>query len=192
MPSFEVVLAAAKSGDERAFEQLYRELHRRVYAFAQARGSIDAEGVVNDVFLQVFTHVGSFVGNETQFKAWLFTIARNKMIDSGRRRQRRPTEVTLDAATEESLRATDDSEETALARVGSESMLQYLDYLTDDQRDVLLLRVVADLTVVGTAEVLHKPPGAVKALQRRALRALAQRISVAERTPLASYDVGSV
>ena len=54
-------------------------------------------------------------------------------------------------------------------------VLRMLDQLTEEQRDVLALRVIGDLTVEQVAEIVGKKPGAVKALQRRALRALRKK-----------------
>jgi hypothetical protein len=66
-PSFAAVLALAQDGDRGAFEQMYRLLHRRVLAFARVRRCPDPEGLVNDVFLQVFRSLSTFDGTENQF-----------------------------------------------------------------------------------------------------------------------------
>jgi RNA polymerase sigma factor (sigma-70 family) len=176
-PSFEAVLGAACKGDGRAFEQLYKALNRRVAAFSRVRGADDPEGVVNAVFLQVFTGLGGFEGSEPQFKAWVFRIARNKLIDEARRRERRPEEVAPNDEAMAAIQASDDVEKEVVGRLRTDSVLSHLSALTSDQRDVLLLRIVSDLSIDTVAEILDKPPGAVKALQRRALRTLARRIS---------------
>lgn len=183
VPSFDVVLAVARLGDGLAFERLYAVLHRRVHAYARVRGHRDPEGLVNDVFLQVFRSLSTFEGTEAQFKAWVFTIARNKMVDDARRRSRRPLEVGEEEAVDHPLVAVDDVEELAISNVSADSLLRHLDVLTGDQRDVLILRIVSDLTVETVAEVLGKQVGAVKALQRRAFRALARSMEADGRTP---------
>lgn len=175
--SFDAVLAAARSGERRAFERLYHGLSQRVHAFARARRAADPEGVVNEVFLKVFTGLNDFAGSEAQFNAWVFTIARNRLIDEVRRRDRRPIEVPGDRADRERLAGCDDVEHQVIGRLATESMLARLDGLTVEQRDVVLLRVVSDLTVEAVAEVLGKEPGAVKALQRRAFRNIVRDFS---------------
>ena len=99
-PSFEAVLSSAQGDDGRAFEQLFEALNRRVHAFVWVRGATNPEGMVNDVFLRVFTNLGGFEGNEVQFRAWVFTITQNKLIDESRRGQRRVIETSMDAAVE--------------------------------------------------------------------------------------------
>lgn len=177
MPSFASVLDAAGRGDGRAFAQLYTILNRRVHAFGRARGAADPEGLVNEVFLRVFTSLSTFEGTEAQFTAWVFKIARNQLIDESRRRQRRPVEIAADSGAADRLSAPDDVEETVIGHLGSASVLRHLEELTADQRDVVLLRIVSDLTIDMIAVVLGKPPGAVKALQRRAFRTIARNLA---------------
>ena len=68
-------------------------------------------------------------------------------------------------------------EDDALRSAGDERVRQMLARLAPEQRDVLLLRIVGDHTVEQVAEAVGKTPGAVKALQRRGLRALSKEIS---------------
>jgi RNA polymerase sigma-70 factor, ECF subfamily len=173
--SFPDVLQAARAGDGRAFGRLFEALSRRVNTFVTLRGATDPEGMVSDVFLKVFTHLDRFSGDEPQFNAWVFTIARNQLIDEARRRKRRVEEVALPVAIE-SFHDEADVEADTLSRLGDDWVVAQLDVLTPDQREVVLLRIVGDLTVDAIAEMLGKRPGAVKAIQRRALRALARSL----------------
>ena len=172
-PSFDQTLAAARAGDGRAFEDLYESLSRRVYSFVSLRGASDPEATVNDVFLKVFLNLGDFVGNEIQFSAWVFKIARNTLIDEARRRQRRVDESDLDSAREP---AAGDVESDAIAELGNDWINMQLRVLTPEQRDVVVLRIVSDLTIEAIAEILGKRIGAVKAIQRRAFRTLARNL----------------
>jgi RNA polymerase sigma factor (sigma-70 family) len=171
-PTFDAVLAAAKAGDSIAFEQLYRMLNRRVASFAAARRAADPEGLVNDVFIRVFKNLPTFEGNEDQFIGWVFQITRNRLIDESRHRQRRVDELLL--AEQPTRRAHTAVEEEALSQIEGERLLGQLDCLTDDQRDVVLLRVVADQSLEVVAASLDKSVGAIKSIQRRALRTLAR------------------
>lgn len=173
--SFEQILVSAQAGDGRAFEALYEAIHRRVYAFAAARAAPDPEALVNDVFLKVFTNIAAFVGNEAQFSGWVFKIARNQIIDDSRRRKRRVEESELNEAHQSSA-ATGNVESDALARMGDEWVGAQLDVLTAEQRDVVVLRVVSNLTIEEIAEVMGKRVGAIKAMQRRAFRTLARHL----------------
>ena len=176
VPSFDAVLLAAKNGDGNAFDQLFSVLSRRIFAFLRVRGASDPEGMVNEVFLSIFTSVSGFHGNESQFQAWVFTIARNKLIDEGRKRQRRIDESLVDSFDEMGLQA-GDVEEDAMGLVGNAWVKEQLGALTPDQRDVVILRIVGDLTIEAIADVLGKSIGATKAIQRRAFRSLARELS---------------
>ena len=172
--SFDHVVRSAQRGDGQAFAILYESLNRRVRAFAAARGAADPEGLVNEVFLKVFTSIGAFVGDESHFASWVFTIARHRLIDEARRRGRRVEESTL--TDDEHPPALGDVERDAFDRLGNDWVDAQLSILTQEQRDVVLLRVVSALTIDEIAIVLKKRVGAVKALQRRALRSLARNL----------------
>src|SRR5262249_51248598 len=134
----------------------------------------DAEDLTGEVFLQVVRDVGTFAGDQRAFRAWVFVIAHHRLLDDGRKRSRRPVETDPSLAPE---RATGDVEAEALGTLGTEWGRQVIEELSADQRDVLLLRVLGQLTVAEVAEAVGKRPGAVKALQRRGLQAIARRIS---------------
>ena len=167
-------LAAARRGDGAAFEALYRAMARRVYAFVAARGAADPEGTVNDVFLRVFRNLDRFEGGTEQFQAWVFAIARNALVDENRRRNRRVAEQQLEAVDQG---VDGNVEDEAVDELTAHWAIRQLDVLTAEQREVLLLRVVADLSLESVAELLGRPVGAVKSMQRRALRTLARHLS---------------
>ena len=104
----------------------------------------------------------------------MFTIAHRRLIDDWRRRSRRP-QLTDDAG-DLTLLPGGDAEDDALMRVGTEDVHRMCAGLPDDQRSVLLLRVLADLTVEQVASVMGRSVGSVKALQRRGLRTLRDRL----------------
>lgn len=173
---FARVLASAKAGDGLAFAQLYESMNRRVAAFLAYRGVTDPDGMVSDVFLKVFTKLDTFDGNEIQFAAWIFKIARNTLIDEARFKSRRPDETLL-LDSHASSEAIGDVETDAIDRMSTAQVLRQLDCLTAAQRDVVVMRVVSDLTIEAIAEILGMRVGAVKAMQRRALRTLAKKIA---------------
>ena len=176
--TFARILDDAKAGEADAFEWLFRRLNRQVYAFAAARRSQDADGLVNEVFLRVFRGLAAFDGNETQFTAWVFRITRNLLIDDARKRTRRheeiPTEelTSPDAGERIDAASAADAETVALEQMSGEALLGYLEPLTPDQRDVILLRVVADQSIEVVAEMLDKRISSVKSTQYRAMRVL--------------------
>ena len=172
-------LDMARLGDQAGFTGLYRTLSGRVAGFLRGRGVDDVDEVVNNVFLGAFRNLHTFEGDAARFRSWLFGIAFNKAADSHRSAQRRPRTAALDTSTNE-LVAVEGHE---LDWSGDDNVSALLSGLSPDQRDVLLLRIVADLSLAETAEALDKPTGAIKSLQHRALATLARRISAPAVSP---------
>jgi RNA polymerase sigma factor (sigma-70 family) len=147
----------------------------------RARGVADPEDLANEVLLRAFRNIHTLQGDADRFRSWLFGIAHNAAVDEHRRRRRRPLETKLE---DHPSRSGGDVEDEALARLQSDYVRQLLGRLAPDQRDVLLLRVMADLSVSQTAAVLDKSYEAVKALQRRGIAALRRELHATEGIPL--------
>ena len=172
--SFDDVLAAAQAGAAWAFEVLYRDLSPAVTGYLRLHGALDPDDLASETFLAVFRGLAGFSGDEDALRSWVFTIAHRRLVDDWRRRSRRP-QVTDDAGDLTELSG-GDAEDDALVRVGTEAVHRMCAGLPDDQRSVLLLRVLADLTVEQIATVMGRSVGSVKALQRRGLRSLRERL----------------
>jgi RNA polymerase sigma-70 factor (ECF subfamily) len=168
-------VAAARAGDPAAFGLLWRELSPRVAAYLRSHGVADAEDVTSDVFLAVFRQMERFSGAGAAFRALVFTVAHRRQVDWHRQRTRRGTWLGLDEAGVDP--AGPSAESAALGLLADEHVLAVLATLTPDQRSVLALRVVADLSLEETAAVLGKDLGAVKSLQHRALSRLRRKLS---------------
>jgi RNA polymerase sigma factor (sigma-70 family) len=173
--SFAALLTGARGGAERAWSEIYRAFSPAVLGYLRGLGSADAEDLTGEVFLHVVRDLHRFEGDRPAFKAWVLTIAHHRYIDDRRRARRRPVE--LRAAPGEPAGAAPDAEVEALALLGAGRVRQLMAALSPDQRAVLLLRIVGDLTVEEIGRVVGKRPGAVKALQRRGLAALGRRIA---------------
>jgi len=167
--------AAAARGDPEAWAELYDEIAPAVLAFLRARGAPDPEDLLGEVMLQVVRDLPGFEGDTAGLRGWVLRIARNRMIDDARYRRRRPA---APAPTEElAARAgSGDSEREAMDRLADDRVFALIRELKPDQRDVLILRFFSDLTITEVARALGKRPGAVKAIQRRALAALRERL----------------
>ena len=167
-PDFDSVLRAAQTGAAWALERLYQVMSPAVFGYLRVQGASDPEDLANEVFLGVFQRLGSFAGDEDRFRSWVFTIAHSRLIDDRRRVSRRPPPAG-DSAGVAVDRPGGDAEQDALERLSAQRVQALCEELVDDQRDVLLLRLMAGLTVEAIAESLGKSEGAVKALQRRGL-----------------------
>jgi RNA polymerase sigma-70 factor (ECF subfamily) len=168
-----IFLNQARRGEQTGFTGVYHCLAGRVAGYVRGRGVGDVDEVVNDVFVGAFRNLSTFDGDAVRFRSWIFGIAHNKAADWHRASHRQPRTIPLDGQSFAGVAGVD----AALDSIGSGTVSELLAALTDDQRDVLLLRVVADLSLVETAEALDKPVGAVKSLQRRALASLERILS---------------
>ena len=175
---FDDVLGAAQAGAAWAFETLYRDLSPSVTGYLRLHGAAEPDDLASETFLGVFTGLASFQGDEAALRAWVFTIAHRRLVDDWRRRSRRP-QVAEDAGDLEGRLGGDVEDDVAL-RIGAETVQRLCGLLPDDQRAVLLLRILADLTIEQIAEALGRSMPSVKALQRRGLRALRAEL---ERNP---------
>jgi RNA polymerase sigma-70 factor (ECF subfamily) len=168
MDDLDLLVDAARAGGGWAFARLWEDLSPVVASYLRARGVRDPDDATSEVFLAAFRGIGRFDGDGAAFRSWLFTIAHHKGVDALRRGGGReiPVDTCDDGRTQPS------AEDAALGNLADEAVLRRLDALTDDQRAVLLLRVVGDLSLAETAQVLDKPVGAIKSLQHRALERL--------------------
>lgn len=164
---------AARAGDRRAFERIYRSIAPSVASYLRWNRVGDVELVTNEVMAQVHRNLDRFAGDAGAFRSWVFTIAHHRMVDDRRATGRRPT--TVDAEVEETS-VIGNAEEDALDLLSNDGIRGLLAGLSPDQRDVLLLRVVADLSLEEVAAALGKRAGAVKSLQHRALATLRRRL----------------
>ena len=176
---FEQILHGARAGQQEAWTQLYRGLAPQVRGYLRARGAPEPDDLTGEVFLQVVRDLGSFSGGRREFHAWVFTIAHHRLLDDVRRSQRRPLEPAADDVLEDHLPASD-AEEDALRSLEAHRVKALVGKLSPDQRTVLLLRILGDLSIEEVARAAGKTPGAVKALQRRGLAAIRREISKEE------------
>jgi RNA polymerase sigma-70 factor (ECF subfamily) len=171
----DALVESARDGSVAAFERIYRALAAQVLSYLRWHRVSDPDGLTNDVFAQVHRKLGSFQGDEQGFRSWVFTIAHHRMIDDRRRSQRQPV---VDSGVEvEEHRSTGDVEDDALAVMASDRVRDLLAMLSADQRAVVLLRVIADLSVEEVATILGKREGAIKALQHRAMASLRRHLA---------------
>jgi RNA polymerase sigma-70 factor, ECF subfamily len=170
-------LAAAQQGSQWAIAVLWRKLHPPLLRFLRGLDPVAAEDVEADTWLAAARDLATFRGDEQQFRAWMFTIARNRLIDWRRREARRASVAMAPDALGE-LPADDDPAVTALDMLRADAAVALVRaYLPRDQAEVILLRVLAGLDVDEVAAIVGKRPGNVRVLQHRGLRRLAERIS---------------
>jgi RNA polymerase sigma-70 factor (ECF subfamily) len=186
--AFGPALDAARRGEAGGIEALYRDTAPLVLGYLRANRAPDPEDLTSDVFVSVIGSIDRFTGDEAHFRSWLLTIAHRRMVDALRRSGRRPEDPVPD---DRLVGGTEPAAEAqALQRLRAHGILDAIDGLTDDQRAVLLLRVVADLPVKEVAAVVGKPETAVKALLRRAVASVGRRLDVADGSPTGDQRPG--
>jgi len=171
---FEAVLAAAQTGAPWALTRLYESVAPAVAGYARIQGSAEPDDLASDILYRALTGVRSFAGDEAKFRSWVFTIAHHRLIDERRSVARRP--VLVQQGSDEAAKVGGDVEEEVFWLLGTERVRRLCERLAPDQRDVLLLRMVAGLSLDQVAEALGKSPGAVKALQHRAVTAVRRQL----------------
>ena len=162
------LLARARRGDARAFEDLARAVERPLYRHALrilANGA-DAEDVVQDALLSAWKSLSSFEG--ASFRAWIFRIATNRALDRLRARKRRP-ELPLDPPSEDDEPGWAEPGSTApeLAElVGDREAVTLIEaalaHLPPEQRAALLLRDVEGFAYEEIASITVAEIGTVK------------------------------
>lgn len=169
----------AQNYDAEALSRLYEIYYPRVYSYALVQlGNIaEAEDMAAEVLLKVLESLHRYRERGVPFAAWVFRIARNNLIDRHRHQRRRPQQELS-----ETLPFQGDSPHAIAERNQEEQQVRAaLDYLTDEQRQVITLKFVEEMDNASIARVMGKTEGAVKALQHRALVALRKVLTATER-----------
>jgi RNA polymerase sigma-70 factor (ECF subfamily) len=167
----------AQAMEEPALAALYSTYYPRIYNYASLHlGDVQAaEDLASEVMLKLLESIRKYQFRGMPFSAWVFRIARNKLIDLHRRRRRRG-EVDLT----EPLAAMQIGPQTLAERALDRGQLQLaLKYLTEEQRQVIVLKFIEGFDNGSIARILGRSEGAVKSLQHRALHSL-RRIMTAE------------
>jgi RNA polymerase sigma-70 factor (ECF subfamily) len=165
------LVAQAQQGETAAFEQIY-DLHRQPifnYIYFRVGHSELAEDLTSEVFVRMVDKIDTYKQNGRPLAAWLYTIARNLVIDH-HRRDNQLTWVPLD---ERLIESRDSNPDNATDRsLLQECLLKALQHLTEDQRQVILFKFVERRSNIEVGAILGKTEGSIKSLQHRALAAL--------------------
>jgi RNA polymerase sigma-70 factor (ECF subfamily) len=152
------------------FTTAYHQLSPMVLGYLRSHGVDDPEAATHEVFLALYRTLDRITGGDEDVRTVTFSIAHARVVDHHRARARRPFTIAFDA--EADPRTSPSAEESASRHLGEHGIFPLVDRLGDDQRDAVLLRIVAGLSLDETAQVMDKSVGAIKQLQRRALESL--------------------
>jgi len=171
-------VASAIAGEPEGLRRVYDVLAPRLVSYLRARGSEDPEGLTQDVFVSLLPRLCRLHGGVEGLRTLAFSLAHARLVDEIRRRAKRPATQRFEASFDP--RSTASAEEDALGNVDGAQLYALLSELSADQRTVVALRVVGQLSLEETAEVVGKSIGAVKQLQRRGLLALRAAVQARE------------
>lgn len=161
------LLVELQAGNNKSWEIMYDLLAADLLAFIRRVGGSDPEDILGETMLQMVRDIKKYSGDAAGLRPWAFRIARNRVIDSGRSRQRRPIEVPL--VDNEPMIA---DVATSLEPVDLEWLSTIFADLTTEQREVLWIRYVADFSVTETAHITGRSPEAVSSISFRAIKHL--------------------
>lgn len=182
-PGDEELVASARQGDQRAFEELVDRHKRRAYhiAFDFTRDAEDAKDLSQEAFLKAFTNLKNFDGRSS-FYTWFYRILVNLCLDHKRRHKRFASEEFDESATgalepshEPARPASPDQQ--VLARQISMKVDAALQALPARQRAAFVLKNHQGLSIKEIAELLDTAEGTVKVHLHRAVRALRERLA---------------
>lgn len=162
----------AARGDEESAARLFDEYYPRVVRFALAKlgDHSVAEDIAAETFARTLKSLSRFRWKDGGFEAWLFRVASNLVVDHVRRRGRELADIdVLERADTIDLEG---PERVAINREETQGLKVFMDRLVPDQREVLLLRFVAELGPEEIGRVMERKPNAVRQLQFRALASL--------------------
>ena len=176
----DTVLAAAVEGEQWALTALFRAYQPSVLRYLRAQERNVADDLASDVWVSVARRLHDFVGDERGFRAWLFTIARHRLLEYRRNMARRRTDPVahdgLDGPGDNGHTA--DPAELVIEQLSAQQAVDLLVAdLTQTQAEAVMLRVVAGLDVAEVARIMDRTPGSVRVLCHRALQRLAHRFS---------------
>jgi len=163
---------STSDGSGSAPATVYRELAPAVLGYLRTQQVPDAEDVLGQVFLHVARDLKHFSGDDTARRRWVFSIAHNRAVDAHRKAARDRSTLELELA------------DVGVAWAAAEpadpfdpALMAALATLTPAQREVIVLRFVADLSLESVAKITSRRVGAVKALQHRGLEILRSAVS---------------
>ena len=163
----------SQRGDQDAFSSLYDTYHHGIHRYILIRVADPelAEDLTSLVFLKAWENMNTFRIGRSLFGAWLYRIARNAVIDHYRTRK---TVVALEDVSPMQLSYADEIDRKLDLQILAQELIQGLKVLTGTQQEVLILRFILGYTTPEIAHSLNKQQGAVRALQMRGLKRLAQ------------------
>jgi len=163
------------------FDELYQKYHHDVFQFLfyMVRNKEQAEDLVQEVYIRVFKSYRRFEGKSSE-KTWLFSIARNVAIDFFRKQKGWKERLLekFDWSTDQLKDKYPIPEEITVQKEEIRWVYSCLEFCTIDQRAVIILRYIHDLSIAETAQALGWTESKVKTTQHRSLKVLKKHMEL--------------
>ncbi len=172
----QTLIRAAQQGDKRAFAALYRAYVDKIYRYCYYRVDSNAEiaeDLTSEVFTRLVESLPTYEDRSAPLLVWLYRVAHARVVDYYRRSKHTNQTEDIDKV---ELGADFDLDAPLVFEYRSEQLAEALKTLTDGQRQVVILRFIEGYNLESTARLLGKTVDAIKAMQYRALQALAQAL----------------
>lgn len=179
-------LQAAKLGDEHAFAAIWTEFQPGLLRYLIVKAAPVAEDLAADTWVRVLRALPTFEGDENGFRAWLYTTARNRLIDWFRGAERRLQFIENSKLA--LMPASNNVEAEADESTATDAALALIAQLPPDQAEAVMLRIVAGLDVSSVALIMDRSAGSVRVLCHRGLRRLESMLAS---SPLDSQSTGA-
>lgn len=162
----------AKGRDPEAFGMLYDEYVDQIfrYVYYKVGNLAESQDLTGQTFLKAFENIDSYEMRDVAFSSWLYRIAHNLVVDFFRRESKRESVPIDEQPPTPSPRG--NPVETVLADLESERLYRAMRKLTHNQREVLVLKFIDNLSNAQVAEIMGISVGAVKSTQKRGLLSL--------------------
>ncbi|MBQ3379085.1 MAG: RNA polymerase sigma factor [Clostridia bacterium] len=170
--NIDLIIKQVLGGDTNAFELIVKQYEKKVYnlALRYLKNRDDALDLSQEVFIQVYNNLAQF-RKEAQFSTWIYRITYNKCVDWLRKTQKIKRNVVMSIDDENFFETRDNKASVEESYEGRETLLgvmKIIDTLPADQRDVVMLRYIKDLSYAQIADVLQIAEGTVKSRLNRA------------------------
>jgi RNA polymerase sigma-70 factor (ECF subfamily) len=172
------LVARFQAGEQDAFADLYSRYFDRVYGYLRValRDAHEAEDLAQQVFMKVLEALPRYERRRQPFRAWLFVLVRNQGISHLRKSNR--LEVEDPAVLERRRETIDDTPARGvLDWISDRDVMIFVERLPLQPRQALVMRYLLDMNSIEIAEVLGTSPDQVRAMQRRALLYLRERLA---------------
>ena len=164
----------ASEGDQQAFEYLFTRYREALLRLFEQR--LDDKTVASDLlqetFIKVYLHLSSYSRSYT-FGQWIYTIARNTLVDHIRRRA---DDISIDEYSRAPLATTPSPEESVIINQRHNHFYAALEELSEEYRRIIVMRFIEEYSYEEIAEKLSKPINTVKTQIRRARQAVCKLI----------------